>query len=177
MIFSSDPTKGFLAKHGLSEIKSSFAQKIFEDENLYRYKQKTEVRNELRKTAQREIALIVEQIISSSFQNSKMEEKLLKLSEQLKHHKGKPVYGYLSQTNKKLVNEIVAELGKEPHIAELYSRWCILQNDIVSTYKLNLDAPPPIQEQEAFKPIKNAVISEAKKIKAFFFACAQCKHG
>ncbi len=166
VIFSSNPTKGFLAKHGLAEIKSSFAQKIFEDENLYRYKQKTQVRDELRRTAQREIALIVEQIKSSSFHNLQMEEKLLKLSEQLKHHKGKPVYGYLTQTNKKLVNEIVAELGKEPHIAELYSRWCILQNDIVSTYKLNPDSPPPIEVQEEFKPIKNAVISEAVRLQS-----------
>jgi len=57
------------------------------------------------------------------------------LSEKLKTTSGKKKYGYLKAPLKAVVDEIVDELCKDHRIAEAYSLWYELREDVLKTYK------------------------------------------
>ena len=77
---------------------------------------------------------------------------------QLRYSKGKKIYGYLQPNVKKTVDEIVAELAKNPVLKKMYGQWCELEQRKYESYTSALQKFPPLQENKAFKPIKNAVI-------------------
>ena len=83
---------------------------------------------------------------------------MLKLHSQLKNTKGKKVYGYLQPNIKKTVDQIVAELSKNPVLKEMYSEWCKLEQQKYETYTSAIQKFPSLEENKVFKPIKNAVI-------------------
>ena len=68
---------------------------------------------------------IISQINSGSYDNPIVTELLLKLSEQMKNHKGKKVYGYLLQAGHNTVNAIADELAKEESVTALYAIFCL----------------------------------------------------
>ena len=89
---------------------------------------------------------------------------LLKLSEQMKYHKGKKVYGYLPQAGRNLVNAVVDELAKEKDISALYDLWCEQRDAITCTYQDTPEQRIPLSQNKEFKAIKNAVIQESLNI-------------
>lgn len=59
---------------------------------------------------------------------------------------------------KKTVDEIVADLAKNPVLKKMYEQWCELEKRKCETYTNAVQKPLPLEENKAFKPIKNAVI-------------------
>ena len=56
----------------------------------------------------------------------------------------KKQYGYLKSPVKKLVDEIVEELAKDPAVSEAYRHWYALQEEVLRTYRddlLGADTP------------------------------------
>ena len=47
VVFSSDPKEGYLTKQGIQQVKSAFGRRIFQQDLLHVYEQKTEYRNTL----------------------------------------------------------------------------------------------------------------------------------
>ena len=62
---------------------------------------------------------------------------------------------------KAVVDEIVDELCKDPRIAEAYSLWYELREDVLKTYRDTMPERVPLSQQKEFKRIKNLVIEEA----------------
>lgn len=97
-------------------------------------------------------------------ENPAVGEKLQLLSERLKHTRGKKVYGYLKADVKRLVDQIVDELAKDPTVAEAYRAWGEWQEKILLTYSSKASPLPPLSSQKQLKSIKNMVIAEALKL-------------
>jgi hypothetical protein len=86
---------------------------------------------------------------------------LRELSAQLQQASGKKVYGYLPQTARNLVNNIVDELAKDDRLSQLYSLWYDQRDAIIRTYQDKMPDRLPLSRNETFRSIKNMVIQEA----------------
>ena len=158
LVYSTDPTEGYITEHGIEMLKSTFANIIFKDELNEIYQKQTQVRDDLRAEAKRKM-----QELSSEIQNHlvapQLESLILKLSRQLENTKGKKLYGYLQPQVKKTVDDIVAMLAADPAIKKMYDEWCRLEQEKYATYTSAVKQFPPLHENKVFKPIKNSVIN------------------
>ena len=156
----------FMTEQGLHKLKSVFARQIFKQDLLQVYTEQTKQRDTLTQKSRDVLSDITERIHSGSYDNPVVTDLLLKLSKQLKHYKGKKVYGYLPQTARYIVNAIVDELAKNKNISSLYELWYEQRDKITGTYKDTPEQRLPLSQNKEFKPIKNAVIQEAVNIAA-----------
>ena len=158
LVYSTDPTEGYMTEHGIEMLKSTFANIIFKDELNEIYQKQTTVRDDLRAEAKRKM-----QELSSEIQNHivdpLLETLILKLSRQLENAKGKKVYGYLQPQVKKTVDDIVATLVDDPAIKKMYDEWCRLEQEKYAAYTSAVKQFPQLHENKVFKPIKNSVIN------------------
>lgn len=154
----------YLSKIGIQNIKSAFARQIFKQDLLQVYAEQTKQRDTLTQKSQALLSDIIKQIDSGDYDNPVIAELLTKLSKTLKIHKGKKVYGYLSQSGRNIVNAIVDELAKEKSIAALYDLWYEQRNIVIQTYQNASAQRIPMSQNKEFKVIKNTVIKEALNI-------------
>lgn len=162
--YSTDPSKGFLTKQGITQIKSGLAKEIFRQELTELYQKQTQCRNELNMDTQTVLNEMIEQMQSGRIQNEYIEERLQYLADRLRFLSGKKQYGYLKAPLKAVVDEIVDELAKDPRVAAAYDLWYGLREDVLHTYKDDLPKRLPLSGQKEFKRIKNLVIEEAVKL-------------
>ena len=162
--FSADPSKGFLTKQGIAQIKSGLAKEIFRQDLTELYQKQTQRRNELNTDAQAALRGVIEEMQSGNIQNAHIEERLQYLADRLRFLSGKKQYGYLKAPLKAVVDEIVDELAKDPRVASAYNLWYELREDVLRTYKDDLPERLPLSEQKEFKRLKNLVIEEAVKL-------------
>ena len=158
LVYSTDPTEGYMTEHGIEMLKSTFANIIFKDEMNEVYQKQTAVRDDLRAEAKRVMQELSSQI-DLHLADSQFESLILKLSRQLVNAKGKKVYGYLQPPVKKTVDDIVAMLAEHPTIKKMYDEWCRLEQEKYATYTNAVKQFPPLQENIVFKPIKNSIIN------------------
>ena len=151
--FSADPSKGFLTKQGIAQIKSGLAKEIFRQDLTELYQKQTQRRNELNTDAQAALREVVEEMQSGNIQNVHIEERLQYLADRL-----------LKAPLKAVVDEIVDELAKDPRVASAYNLWYELREDVLRTYKDDLPERLPLSGQKEFKRLKNLVIEEAVKL-------------
>jgi hypothetical protein len=160
LVYSKNPSKGFLTGQGIENMRSAFAGEIFSQDLTQIYEEKTAARDKLKEAANERIGQLIAGMNKGVNVSARLENLIAELSQRLSFHKGKKVYGYLKPDDKKLIDGIVRELASEPHIAEIYKEWCAVQDEILSTYKDAKTEHAPLWEQETFKSIKNAVIRE-----------------
>ena len=154
VVFSSDPKEGYLTKHGIRDIKSAFAKRIFEQDLLQVYERKTEYRNELQRSAEDKMAELISQMENGTLQNRKLEQLTTELAERLTHTKGRKVYGYLPQQLKRIVDEIVDELARDERVAAAYALWQEMQDEVCKTYSSELPERVPLSKQKEFKQVR-----------------------
>ena len=70
---------------------------------------------------------------------------------------------------KRLVDQIVDELAKDPAVSEAYRAWGEWQDQIRLTYSSKAPPLPPLSSQKQLKSIKNMVIAEALKLGGHHF--------
>lgn len=165
--YSVDPSKGFLTKQGITQIKSGLAKEIFRQELTELYQKQTQRRNELNVDAQTVLNEVINQMQSGTVQNKHIEELLQYLADRLRFLSGKKQYGYLKADLKAVVDEVVDELAKDPRVAAAYNLWYELREDVLRIYKDNLPERLPLSGQKEFKRIKNLVILEAVKLEQY----------
>ena len=158
LVYSTDIKEGFLTENGIEQIKSAFANDIFHNELYQVYKKQTDVRGKLRSEAENMMKNMLSELQNNNQFDPQIEQLVLKLQSQLKNSKGKKVYGYLQPNVKKTVDQIVAELAKNPVLKKMYDEWCALEQQKYETYTSAVQKFPPLEENKVFKPIKNAVI-------------------
>lgn len=158
LVYSTDIKEGFLTENGIEQIKSAFANDIFHNELYQVYEKQTTVRDQLRSEAENVMKNLLSELNNSNEFEPNLEQLVLKLQSQLRNSKGKKVYGYLQPNVKKTVDQIVAELAKNPVLKKMYEEWCALEQQKYETYTSAVQKFPPLEENKAFKPIKNAVI-------------------
>lgn len=164
MVYSAGKTKPYLTQKGIMDLRSAFANDVFADDLLCAYEKQTEHRDELRAKSRDMIAEIVSRINSGEYDNPTLEGLLLDLAFRLSKTKGKKQYGYLKADVKAIVDIIVRELASDSNIAALYDLWCRKREQIIHTYTDELPKRIPLEDNNEFKSIKNAVIREAMKL-------------
>ncbi len=159
LVYSTDIKEGFLTENGIEQIKSAFANDIFHNELYQVYEKQTAVRDKLRSEADSVMKNLLSELKNNNHFDPILEQLILKLQSQLRNSKGKKVYGYLQPNVKKTVDQIVAELAKNPVLKKMYKEWCALEQQKYETYTSAVQKFPPLEENKVFKPIKNAVIN------------------
>ncbi len=158
LVYSTDIKEGFLTENGIKQIKSAFANDIFHNELYQVYKKQTDVRDKLRSEAENVMKKMLSELQKNNQSDPQLDQLVLKLQAQLRNSKGKKVYGYLQPNVKKTIDQIVAELAKNPVLKKMYDEWCALEQQKYETYTSAVQKFPPLEENKVFKPIKNAVI-------------------
>ena len=165
MVWSKEPREPYLSREGIHNLKQTFASDIFRQELTSIYKKQTEVRDDLKGKYKSVIAKVVAKIKNGDHAVApELVMKMQLLSEKLQKHQGKKVYGYLDKNTKALVNEIVKMLGGDPQLSELYDAWYGYKCETVRTYTDVMPDKIPIEENEEFKSILNAVVSAVRDI-------------
>lgn len=159
--YSADPSKGYLTKEGLAQMRSVLARDIFRQDLTEIYKRQTQRREDLVQESQAALRDAIRKMREGPSQSSDLEPLLLHLAEKLSAIGGKKQYGYLKAPVKKLVDEIVEELARDPAVSEAYRHWYDLREEVLRTYRDDLPERIPLSEQKEFRQIKNLVIREA----------------
>lgn len=164
ILYSTDPTEGFLTKQGITQIKSTLARQLFPKQLQELYAADTQRRDALKEDARKRYQELIDRMAAGSVQNERIEKLTAALAKRLSTHKGKLQYGYLQAPAKAIVDAIVDELARDVRVAEAYRLWFEIRTDILSTYQDSVPELPPLSKQKEFKPIKNMVIAEAAKL-------------
>ena len=164
MVYSSDPSEGYITPQGVERLRSSLAKEIFRQDLLSVYEKQTEHRDDLRTESKAVLSEIVERMNSGICDNPVLEDKLVLLSKRLSKLSGKKQYGYLKADVKDLVDSIVDELEKDDRIAALYDLWYTQREEVIRTYTDDLPERISLSQNEEFKSVRNAVIMEAMNI-------------
>ena len=164
VVFSSDPKEGYLTRQGIQQVKSAFGRRIFQQDLLHVYEQKTEYRDALGRDAERTMAELITQMETGQIQNENLERLVLELAQRLQSTKGKKVYGYLQPKTKALVDAIVDELAKDERVAAAYDLWNQMREEVCRTYSEQLPERLPLSRQKEFKAVRNMVIRETLRL-------------
>ena len=165
MVWSSRPQEPYLSREGIHNIKQTLASDIFRQEHLSIYKKQTEARDDIKERCRQRIAELSAQIKDGNHAFSpEIIMKMQMLSEKIQRHKGKKVYGYLDKNTKALVKDIVKMLGSDEQISAMYDAWHSYKCEIVRTYTDEVPDKIPIEDNEEFKSIRNAVVKSAAEI-------------
>ena len=162
MVAYSTGEEGFLTKYGIDDIKSTFAAEIFQLDLQEIYQVQTQYRNELRQMA-RDYMQQLRELPQVAGELTQLVPLLMEIKHRLPE-KGKLKYGYMPKDVKNLVDEVVDKLERNPKVAELYDLWYRQKWAIIATYTSNFPPKEPLSENEAFRPIKNAVLDAAKEM-------------
>lgn len=150
--------EGHLNNKGLDSLRSAFGNDIFRNEQYQIFQMQTALRQELKEGAQLRIEGLVSMAEWSPEPTDTMLQLIVKLKKQLGEYQGKKVYGYLPKRIKDTVNDIVAELAKNPNIARLNSEWNQINREKLSLYHEKETPDIPLEENKEFRSIKNTII-------------------
>jgi len=158
LVYSADPSRGFLHESGIEQMRAAFAQSIYHEEFMHIYQRKDMARSQLNRFADGRLKALADALGGDDRELARM---LVHLGTELKKSRGRKQYGYLKPALKAQVDAIVRRLAAEPHIDEMYRHWCELNADIKRVYTGRVDAPPPLKHEPTFKTIKNKVVRQA----------------
>ena len=164
MVYSAKDNDGFLTKAGIEAMRSELAHDIFRQDFAQIYEGQNLARSSLKEKAAERMCLLADGMLQGVCENPIIGEKLQQLFGRLKNTKGKKVYGYLKADVKRLVDQIVDELAKDPAVSEAYRAWGEWQDQIRLAYSSKAPPLPPLSSQKQLKSIKNMVIAEALKL-------------
>ena len=160
VIFSTDPSEGYLTKPVILELRSALTRQIFKDNFKNIYVQQTAYRDRLQEDALDVMESLIQKMQSGEISSPKIELLITELAERLQNYSGKKVYGYLPPATKRIVDAIVDELASDERVAEAYSLWQDMRDEVFSFYSKAKPERVPLSQKKEFKPVRNMVIRE-----------------
>ena len=160
VIFSTDPCEGYLTKPAILELRSALTRQIFKDDLKNIYVQQTAYRDQLQENALEVMESLIQKMQDGDLKNPKLELLITELAERLRNYSGKKVYGYLPPATKRIVDAIVDELSGDERVAEAYSLWQDMRDEVFSFYSKAKPERVPLSQQKEFKLVRNMVIRE-----------------
>lgn len=165
LVWSKNPTEAYLSAVGIHNIKSAVAGDIFRQDLISVYKEQTEVREGIKKKFREKMSEIVRSLRENPSEISpEFYQKFSELCGKLSKTNGKKVYGYLGESTKKLVNEVVKMFAESREIAELYDLWYKCQCETYRTYTDVMPEKVPIEQNETFRSLRNRVVKAAAEV-------------
>ena len=170
MLYSTSQEKrGFIDKKGIDDLRHLFGTEIFKYELADIYDEQTKQRDLLNADARDEIVSHADKIKNGLADNGEFVMKFVALAKRMQSVSGKKVYGYLPKSVKAMVNELVDLLEKDEGINRIYELWYQAKCAVYGTYTDNPPPRKPLSQEEAFKPIRNAMIKEAYELGKILF--------
>ena len=169
MVFSAKDNDGYLTEPAIEAMRSELAHSIFRQDFANLYEEQNQARVDLKKEAEQVMKELLGQLEQGVLVSPEIERRICLLAGRLQKTNGKKVYGYLKADVKKLVDQIVDELAKEPGVEKLYQTWGEWNNQILQFYSNRHPPLPPLSKHPQFKSIKNMVIVEALQIGSHHF--------
>ena len=160
LVIFSKGQEGFLSEKGIKELRRTFGQDIFRDEQYKLATIETGYRNELKDN----LAELLQQIQArQSLSNADYYLFLLqKIKDELQQQKGKKLYGYLPRKMKRLVDFALHEFAKDDILSEIYAKWNEVNREKLSLYYDTKDKPAvPIERNPELRSLKNMLIRTA----------------
>ena len=114
----------------------------------------------LRSGSAQKLCSLIQKMQDGEISSPKIELLITELAERLQNYSGKKVYGYLPPATKRIVDAIVDELASDERVAEAYSLWQDMRDEVFSFYSKAKPARVPLSQQKEFKPVRNMVIRE-----------------
>ena len=164
LLYAKDAKQGWLTKKGIDELRSTFGNDIFRNEQYKLFRMETELRNKLKKKTKYTLYELIARIENSYEPTTRMLELFQKLISQLESYSGRKQYGYLPPEVKDTVNKIVIELANNDDIAELYREWNKVNREKLSLYYDKKKPGIPLEDNKEFRSIKNMIIKAAVEI-------------
>ena len=165
MLYSTNQEKrGYIDKKGIDNLRHLFGTEIFKYELADIYDEQTKQRDLLNADARDEITALADKIKNGLADNGEFVMKFVALAKRMQSVSGKKVYGYLPKSVKAMVNELVDLLEKDEDINRIYELWYQAKCAVYATYTDNPPPRKPLSQEEAFKPIRNAMIKEADEL-------------
>jgi len=161
MAWSVKEHDGFLTPKGIADIRSKLTNSVFKHELLHLYQQKSISQGALVQQAREAIKSRAQKLSLSHTDEQNINKMMLQLAQRLQKLSGKKQYGYLPKGTKRLVDQIVDELARQPSVQECYDIWQRYKNQVDNYYS---DAEPetiPLSQRKEFRAIKNTVANEA----------------
>ena len=124
------------------------------------YVQQTAYRDQLQENALEVMESLIQKMQDGDLKNPKLELLITELAERLQNYSGKKVYGYLPPATKRIVDAIVDEFAGDERVAEAYSLWHDMRDEVFSFYSKAKPERVPLSQQKEFKPVRNMVIRE-----------------
>ena len=87
------------------------------------------------------------------------------LAGQMGMAKGKKPYGYLPNSGKKTVDEVVDKLEELPVVRACCHQWCRLQGEVENYSHDKPRERKKLSQEKTFRQIKNTVIQEAERVR------------
>ena len=103
---------------------------------------------------------LIQKMQDGELSNPKLELLITELADRLQSYSGKKMYGYLPPATKRIVDAIVDELASDERVAEAYSLWQDMRDEVFSFYSKAKPARVPLSQQKEFKTVRNMVIHE-----------------
>ena len=160
VIFSTDPKEGYLTKQGIKQIKSALVRQVYKDDLLNVYQKQTAHRDQLQENALEVMESLIQKMQDGELSNPKLELLITELADRLQSYSGKKMYGYLPPATKRIVDAIVDELSGDERVAEAYSLWQDMRDEVFSFYSKAKPERVPLSQQKEFKTVRNMVIHE-----------------
>ena len=161
VVYSKDPSQGWLTKKGIDELHSVFGNDIFRFEQQKLFRMETELRNKLKDETGFELLKRVGEAQKMYQPTPESVVLFRKLSYRLKNLSGKKLYAYLPKDVKEIVDRLVADLAKSEGIAQLYEEWKEVNREKLSLYREKKEPDLPLEENPVFRSIKNKIIMAA----------------
>lgn len=160
LIIFSKGQEGFLSEKGIKELRRTFGQYIFRDEQYKLATIETGYRNELKEQLDDLLQqLQTRQTIPNADYYLFL---LIKIRDEVQQKKGKKLYGYLPRKTKKLVDFALHEFAKSGDLSEIYSKWNEVNREKLSLYYDTKDKPDvPIEKNPELRSLKNLLIRTA----------------
>ena len=117
-------------------------------------------RDQLQENALAVMESLIHKMQDGELANPKLELLITELAERLRNYSGKKVYGYLPPATKRIVDAIVDELASDERIAEAYSLWQDMRDEVFSFYSKAKPERVPLSQQKEFKPVRNILTNE-----------------
>ena len=164
LVYAKDTKQGWLTKKGIDELRSTFGNDIFRNEQYKLFRMETELRNKLKEEAKYTLYELFASIDNSYEPTPQMLKLFQKLISQLENCSGRKQFGYLPPEVKDTVNKIVIELAKNDDIAKLYSEWNRVNKEKLSLYYDKKKPDIPLEDNKEFRSVKNVIIKAAVEI-------------
>lgn len=166
MFWSAGENDGYLSNDGVMKLRSAMTNEIFQNDMLELYQRKDVSYKEVTEAAKARMTELTAQMQNQLGSSPALEQRMVELARQLEAVKGKKKYGYLKKPLKQLVDELVDELARDPAVAQCYSAWNEIRDELESYYKTIRREHLPLSQQKEFRAIKNLVIREADRLRS-----------